>query len=218
MKTFLKLFLALGFIYVITGCNNNSSTKTTSGDTAISHGELTHDSTGNNEEHMDNAHMNSMKNMMDNMSKMDITGDFDIDFANMMIMHHEAAVNMSQEELKSGKNDSLKAIAQRIINKQKSEITQLRDFVKDYKPSGMKHGEGELKKSMSEMEAKMKSMTLSGDADKDFASMMIEHHKEAISMGKMEQKHGMSAKLKQMAAKMIQDQNKEVKELSVVVR
>ena len=161
---------------------------------------------------MSNSLMASMNSMMDRMKAMKMTEDFDIDFANMMIEHHQGAIDMSQQELNSGKDEKMKGMAQEIISAQKEEISQLQDFVKNYKPSGMKHGEGELQKSMSDMDSKMKSMQMSGDVDKDFAMMMKEHHASAVAMSKGEVTNGMSAKLKQMAQKMITDQNKEIKE------
>jgi len=143
---------------------------------------------------------------------MQMTGDFDIDFANMMIVHHQGALDMAQVELSQGKDGKMKAKAQEILTTQKNEQQMLRDFVISYKPSGMKHGEGELQKSMIDMSHKMKSMEMSGDIDKDFATMMTAHHDEGVSMSKMELKNGMAKKLKQMAQKGINDQQKDIKE------
>jgi uncharacterized protein (DUF305 family) len=52
-----------------------------------------------------------------------------------------------------------------------------------------------------------------GDADKDFATMMIPHHQGAIDMAKIELQHGKDPKLRAMAEKMIKDQEKEIAEL-----
>ena len=130
----------------------------------------------------------------------------------MLIEHHQGAIDMSEQEVNSGKDDSIKAMAQMIITSQKEEVAKIQDFLKNYKPSGMKHGEGELAKSMSEMESKMKSMQMSGDIDKDFAMMMIQHHQDGIATSKKELNNGMSAKLKQMVQKEITAQNKDIKE------
>jgi uncharacterized protein (DUF305 family) len=131
-----------------------------------------------------------------------------------MIEHHQGAIDMSKQEINSGKDEKMKSMAQKIITVQKDEITKLQDFVKTYKPSGMKHGEGELKKSMSDMETKMKSMQMSGDADKDFAMMMKEHHAAAVEMSKKELANGMSARLKQTAQKTITDQNRQIRQFN----
>ena len=215
MKSKIKLVASILSVYFLVSCNNDTTTSSnTNADSSSSQSSNTVKDTTSKMDNMNmsNSLMTSMNSMMDRMKAMKMTGDFDIDFANMMIEHHQAAVGMSQEEVNSGKDEKMKGMAQKIITAQKEEISQLQDFVKNYKPSGMKHGEGELQKSMSDMDTKMKSVQMSGDIDKDFAMMMKEHHAGAVAMSKKEVTNGMSAKLKQMAQKMITDQNKEIKE------
>ena len=208
-----KLTVLIGAAFLFVSCNNESTTNEGKTDTSTSQASNSaKDTSSNMNNNMSNGLMTSMNSMMDKMKAVKMTGDFDIDFANMMIEHHQGAVDMSQQELNSGKDEKMKSMAQKIITAQKEEISQLQDFVKSYKPSGMKHGEGQLEKSMSDMETKMKSMQMSGDIDKDFAMMMKEHHAGAVAMSKKELTNGMSAKLKQMAQKTITDQNKEIKE------
>ena len=43
-----------------------------------------------------------MAEMMQQMNQMEITCDPDIDFAQMMIMHHEAGIEMAEAELQYG--------------------------------------------------------------------------------------------------------------------
>ncbi|MCG2640278.1 MULTISPECIES: DUF305 domain-containing protein [Bradyrhizobium] len=58
------------------------------------------------------------------MSEMDIapSGDVDRDFSAMMIPHHRGAIAMAQAELRYGRNESLRRIAQEIIVDQQQEI------------------------------------------------------------------------------------------------
>ena len=161
-----------------------------------------------------NGLMSSMSAMVDKMATMKMTGDFDKDFAAMMIEHHQGAIDMSEQELKAGKDETMKSMANKIIAAQKEDISKLQDFLKNYKGSGMKHGEGELEKSMSNMKTKMSSIKMSGDVDKDFATMMSSHHQGAVVMAKMELANGMDSKLKQMAQKTIGDQTKEINEFA----
>jgi uncharacterized protein (DUF305 family) len=56
------------------------------------------------------------------------------------------------------------------------------------------------------------NMKPSGDADKDFAMMMIPHHQGAIEMAKIELEYGKDPTLKKMAKKIIDAQEKEIKE------
>ena len=218
MKSKIKSIAWILSISFLVACNNDSNTSSnTNADSSTSPLSNTPKDTAANIDHMNmkNSLMTSMNSMMDGMKGMKMTGDFDIDFANMMVKHHQGAIDMSQEELNSGANEKMKSMAQNIITAQKREISQLQDFIKNYKPSGMKHGEGELEKSMSDMESKMKSIQMTGDTDKDFAIMMKEHHSGAVAMSKQELANGMSSKLKQMAQKTVTDQNKEIKEFDI---
>ena len=202
-------------IFFVSACGNSTEKTSTNTDTSTASTNSTPAQTSTTQDTTKQGGdlMKPMNDMMTKMHSMQMTGDFDIDFANMMIAHHQSALDMSQVELSQGKDEKLKAKAQEIITKQEKEQQELRDFVSSYKPSGMKHGEGELMKSMSKMMDKMKSMQMIGDVDKDFATMMISHHEDGISMAKLEVKNGMADKLKQMAKKGIADQQKDISEL-----
>jgi uncharacterized protein (DUF305 family) len=66
----------------------------------------------------------SMMGGMDGMQKMQMSGDTDKDFALMMKMHHQGAVDMAQMELAHGRSPAMKAMAKNIIAAQKKEIAQ----------------------------------------------------------------------------------------------
>ena len=66
----------------------------------------------------------SMMMGMDGMQKMPMSGDTDKDFATMMKMHHQQALNMAEMELANGKSPEMKAMAKQIIKSQKKEIAQ----------------------------------------------------------------------------------------------
>jgi hypothetical protein len=50
------------------------------------------------------------------------SGDVDRDFAAMMIPHHQGAIDMALAELRHGRNEQLRRIAQEIIVEQQQEI------------------------------------------------------------------------------------------------
>ncbi|MEG3151761.1 DUF305 domain-containing protein [Sphingomonas sp. ZT3P38] len=54
------------------------------------------------------------------------SGDVDADFVAMMIPHHQGAIDMAMAQLRYGKNDQLKRIAQEIIVEQQQEIAAMR--------------------------------------------------------------------------------------------
>jgi hypothetical protein len=54
------------------------------------------------------------------------SGDVDADFVAMMVPHHQGAVEMAQAELRYGRNEPLRRMAQEIIVTQLQEITAMR--------------------------------------------------------------------------------------------
>ncbi|MBN8568051.1 MAG: DUF305 domain-containing protein [Ignavibacteria bacterium] len=154
--------------------------------------------------------MTSMSSMMKDMKSVKMTGDYDIDFASMMIEHHKGAIEMAEIELKSGKDEKLRAMANTIISKQKEEISKLEDFVKTNKP--VASGKMDLMSSMKEMNDMMMNMKMYNDPDKDFASMMILHHQGAIMMQEKEIANGKNQEIKKMSKESMNDQKKEITE------
>jgi DUF305 family protein family protein len=67
----------------------------------------------------------AMTKMMANMA-VQPTGDVDHDFAEMMVPHHQGAIDMAQALLRYGHNEALRRLAQEIIVTQQQEITAMR--------------------------------------------------------------------------------------------
>ena len=69
------------------------------------------------------------------------------------------------------------------------------------------------------MATMMKGMMIkpTGDVDRDFAAMMIAHHQGAIDMARAELNHGTNQQLRQIAQKIILDQNQEITAMHVAV-
>ena len=71
-------------------------------------------------------------------------------------------------------------------------------------------GQMDMKGMMKENNDKMSSMPMTGKPDVDFAMMMREHHKGALTMAEMELKNGKDAGMREMARKIIAAQKKEI--------
>ena len=76
------------------------------------------------------ANDRAMAKMMNGM-RIKKSGDVDRDFTNLMIPHHQGAIEMAQAVLKYGRNEQLRRIAQEIIVAQQQEIVAMRLAVGD---------------------------------------------------------------------------------------
>src|SRR5207302_3298178 len=65
------------------------------------------------------------------------TGNIDRDFVEMMVPHHQGAVDMAKAELKYGRNEQLRLLAQQIVATQQREITVMQNAVRDRKSSSV---------------------------------------------------------------------------------
>lgn len=79
----------------------------------------------------DTMHQTMMKGM-GQMNDMKPSGDTDKDFAMMMKMHHQQALEMAQVELDHGKSAEMKAMAKKIIAAQKKEIAEFDGWMKKH--------------------------------------------------------------------------------------
>lgn len=72
---------------------------------------------------------------MDDMTK-ELSGkigdDFDKSFIEMMIVHHQGAIDMATAALQSAKHDEIKRMARDIISAQQSEIDMMKQWEKDW--------------------------------------------------------------------------------------
>lgn len=75
----------------------------------------------------------AMKKMMADMA-INPTGDVDRDFVEMMVPHHQGAIDMAQAELKYGHNKQLRQLAHRIVEAQQREIVVMRRALGDKLP------------------------------------------------------------------------------------
>ncbi|MFF0447376.1 DUF305 domain-containing protein [Streptomyces sp. NPDC004609] len=155
--------------------------------------------------------------------------DADVMFAQMMIPHHEQALQMSELAASRAKSAEIKTLATRIAGAQEPEIQKMKSWLKAWgKPEsgggmpGMDHGNGSSDGSgmsgmMSEKDMEQLKAAKGVDFDKKFAQMMIDHHKGAITMAEDEQKKGRNATAKQLAANVVQAQQTEVDEFTAIL-
>jgi uncharacterized protein (DUF305 family) len=67
---------------------------------------------------------------MKNMGVAPYTGNPDVDFRTHMIPHHEGAIAMAKVALKYANDDETKKMAQKIIDDQEKEVTDMQAWLK----------------------------------------------------------------------------------------
>lgn len=70
-----------------------------------------------------------MKDMSGKMGSMAMSGNTDVDFAMMMRIHHQGAIDMAEAQLRDGKEPQMRNMAKDIIAAQKKEIAQFDKFL-----------------------------------------------------------------------------------------
>lgn len=103
-------------------------------------------------------------------------------------------------------------------DKCKSEMSSGGDMsMQGHQMSGMAEFQKESMDGMKAMNMNMMQGMMKKDPDVSFACGMIAHHMGAISMAQVELKYGKNAETKAKAQKIIDDQTKEIKELTAWV-
>ncbi|MFJ8713637.1 DUF305 domain-containing protein [Streptomyces violaceus] len=150
--------------------------------------------------------------------------DTDVMFAQMMIPHHEQALEMSKLADGRASDAEIKTLAAEIEKAQDPEIQTMKTWLKAWgKPEsagenmpGMDHGSG-MSGMMSDEDMKKLEAAKGTEFDRMFAEMMIEHHKGAITMAEDEQKKGRDATAKKLAADVVKTQSAEVEKFEKIL-
>ncbi|MDJ0348413.1 DUF305 domain-containing protein [Cryobacterium sp. PH29-G1] len=140
----------------------------------------------------------------------------DVTFAQMMIPHHEQAVEMSDDLLaKDGVDQSIIDLATEIKAAQEPEITQLKNWLSAWgedenSMSGMP-GMGSGSDGLMSDDDMMALQDAAGtDATKLFLEQMTVHHEGAVAMAQLELDDGENADAQAMAASIIASQTAEI--------
>ncbi len=160
----------------------------------------------------DSPYMKIMDDMMTQMDAQAKTQDPDHDFATQMVLHHDAAIKMAEEELRAGTNQEMKTMAQDIITKQRAEISQFNAFTGSHQPTQplVPQFNAVQKTNMDKMMAASDARTLTMRADYDFAQLMVDHHQAAIDNSEALLQYGRHATTRALAQSIITDQRQEI--------
>ncbi|WP_298458471.1 DUF305 domain-containing protein [uncultured Cellulomonas sp.] len=152
--------------------------------------------------------------------------DADTEFAQMMIVHHQGAVEMAGLAVDKAASEEVRALAERISAAQGPEIDEMTSWLQawgeeepqDADMGGMDHGGMDM--GGMDMESAMAELEgLSGaEFDRAFLEMMTEHHRGAIEMAEVHLADGANAEARELARKIIDDQTREITEMENLLR
>jgi uncharacterized protein (DUF305 family) len=149
----------------------------------------------------------------------------DLYFVQMMIPHHQQAVEMSQTLLgKDGIPQDVRELAERIVAAQKSEIDHMNQMLQAWgQPAvtessgmGMDHGmmsDGAGNGMMSDEQMGQLDDAAGPGAARIYLEQMIMHHRGAVVMAQNEMDNGQNPEAVALSKTIITDQNAEIEEM-----
>ncbi|MFJ3782117.1 DUF305 domain-containing protein [Streptomyces sp. NPDC090093] len=161
--------------------------------------------------------------------------DADVMFAQMMIPHHEQALEMARLADGRAEDPGVKRLVAAIERAQDPEIRTMRAWLKGWgRPesaghgdghgsgSGSDHGDGHGSGSgmagmMSEQDMKGLAAARGKEFDRAFAELMIAHHEGAVTMAEEERSKGLNPTAKKLADDVVRTQSAEIAELRKVL-
>jgi uncharacterized protein (DUF305 family) len=152
---------------------------------------------------------------------------FDQQFIDMMVPHHQGAVEMAQIARERSQRPEIRALADMIIASQTDEIAQLKGwrrswFGSDQTPPmsampmvpgmGSEHaGHG----GTMDMAADVAALRQAAEPfDRAFIDAMIPHHESAVAAAKAAETRAQRAEIKELARQIITDQQREIAQMA----
>lgn len=132
---------------------------------------------------------------------------YDALFIDSMIVHHEGAIAMAEQELVDAERPEIRQLAEAIISAQQAEIAQLREWRSAWYPD---HG------PTSSMQMEMGPMVVANGSapfEQRFIEAMIPHHEGAVAMARDALQKAAHQELKGLAQAIIAAQESEIAQM-----
>jgi uncharacterized protein (DUF305 family) len=144
--------------------------------------------------------------------------DADVMFAQMMIPHHEQAVEMADLAPTRASDPEIKDLATEIKAAQDPEIQIMKGWLVEWGEPAPEGGMGhDMPGVMSEQDMKKLGAAKGKEFDKLFAEQMIAHHEGAIEMARTELTNGSNLQAKELAKAIETTQRAEVVKLQKIL-
>ncbi len=140
--------------------------------------------------------------------------EYDQGFIDMMVTHHQAAIDMAKVAQRKGEHAEIKALANDIVGAQDGEITKMKAWRKawygsDQIPASTTGGMA----GMGGMNVDLAQLENAQPFDKAFIDAMTPHHQSAIAMAREAQTKATHQEIKDLAGQIIAAQQKELDQM-----
>ncbi|MBW4623050.1 MAG: DUF305 domain-containing protein [Cyanosarcina radialis HA8281-LM2] len=144
-------------------------------------------------------------------------------FIEMMIPHHQGAIDMAELALVQAKHPEIKNLAKAIKQDRSREIQLMRTWYKKWyrtevaEVQMMHHGmmgRGmSMHPDMMGMQMDLNALKNAADFDREFIRQMIPHHQMAVMMSQMVLKSATHSEIRTLAQSIIKSQNAEIEQM-----
>ena len=156
------------------------------------------------------------------------TADLDQAFINMMVPHHQSAIEMAKIAQERATHDELRSLAEDIVSAQESEITQLREWRQAWFGSSDTPGmdamplmpgmempgmDGMAMDGTMDMTVDSEALRTAEPFDRAFIEAMTAHHETAIAAAKIIAASTDRPELQQIADEIIEAQQREIDQM-----
>jgi len=144
-------------------------------------------------------------------------GCFDEDFARLMTVHHAGAQRLAAVEIASGKDSTLRELAQHVLKGHERDNHVLTLALTRQPPKGQEYRPGNTKdpfvRRITAALAPLRQLPATfGPLDTDFATLMQVHHQTGVALAQVELSFGKVPELKDAARRIIRDEQTEIKQ------
>jgi uncharacterized protein (DUF305 family) len=138
--------------------------------------------------------------------------DADVTFVQMMIPHHEQAVEMAVMASERAGSPEVLELAARIEQAQQPEIDLMRGWLAEW---GEEEGGADMDMGDMDMQDRMAELEAAGETefDRRFLELMIEHHGGALEMAEQEVAEGSFEPAIELATQIVEAQQAEIDEM-----
>jgi uncharacterized protein (DUF305 family) len=146
--------------------------------------------------------------------------DADVQFSLRMIPHHKQTIQIADLATKRGSSEQVKVVAAEILSSEEKEIQTMSGWLRSWgilAPAADEHGDMEMPGMLSTKDIKSLESLSGKEFDQKFLAMVAKHLQNGVTMAKDVRKTGIHAETKDLAGRIVTNQEQQIKELQTLV-